>query len=444
MKLKNIAQHIHAETQDVIDQEVSGVSIDSRVTRPDELFFALPGEHVDGHSYVAKAIEHGAAGAVVSQWQAIDAPQLKVKDTTVALAQLSRVWREQFHLPVVAITGSQGKTTTKNILASICRAASSENEVLASRKSFNNHLGVPLTLCQLNSRHRYGVFEIGMNHSGEIERLVALVKPDIAVITMISSTHIGQFASLDEIAQAKAEIFSGLSDDGVAVINRDDQYYETFCNIARPKRIVSFGQSHEANIHLVSFDRQHIVIQTPKGKIDTTLPLLGRHNIVNALAAVAAAFSLEIPLLAIEEGLAHVMPEYGRCEPKSFAKDVLLIDDSYNASPISVSAAIDILAEYPGRKIMVFGGMGELGDKAEVFHREVAYQLSQKGVSHLMTYGDMPRATFNAFEGNKSHYDTHDALADALSSLLQPNDTVLIKGSRSARMEKVIDMIRSS
>ena len=338
------------------DTEFTGISIDTRTIQPGNLFAAIPGERVDGHDYVQEACQKGAAAALVNRHVAVDIPQLLVGDMTNALGKLGAAWRNEFHIPFIAVTGSNGKTSTKNMLASILQAACEGNEeqVLATKGTLNNHFGLPLTLARLNKNHRYAAIEMGMNHFGEIKHLTELTRPDVAVITNAAAAHLAGVGDLAGVARAKAEIFLGLPADGIGVLNRDDAFYDYWCQQIGTHKHISFGFHPDANVtgtlHTTSSAFQQLTIHTPNGSIDVNLPLLGKHNAANALAASAACTAIGIPLSAIKTGLESMTSVPGRLLMHTLTNGVKIIDDTYNANPFSLEAAVATLAAFAGKK----------------------------------------------------------------------------------------------
>lgn len=423
--------------------EFTGISIDTRTLVPGNLFVALPGLQVDGNDFIHDAAKKGAAAALVSRMTDAALPQILVKDTVDALGKLSAAWRKQFQLPIIAVTGSNGKTTLKNMIQAILVAAcqGNESEVLATQGTLNNHLGLPLTLARLNAQHRYAVIEMGMNHFGEIEYLTQLTKPSVAVITNAASCHIEGVGDVAGVARAKAEIFSGLSKDGIAVLNRDDSFYTYWRELVGSRRVTTFGFHPEAEITAVIQEgthAQHINLRTPAGGIDIHLPLLGKHNAHNTLAAAAATLAIGIDLASIKRGLEAIKPAPGRLQLHTLSNGVKLIDDTYNANPFSLEAAIHTLASFSGKKILVLGDMKELGPDAKSIHAEAGKSIRNAGIDYLFTYGELSANTSQAFGEGAYHFNEQEKLVNALKPLLYNTTTILIKGSRSMRMEKVI------
>lgn len=404
-----------------------GISIDSRTLTPGNLFVAIKGERVDGHDYLNFAQQQGAVAAIVTHRVESALPQFLVSDATLALGKIATAWREQFNLPIIAVTGSNGKTTLKNMIAAILTAACQHNEsqVLATKGTLNNHLGLPLTLARLGTEHRYAAIEMGMNHFGEIEYLTKLTRPTVAVITNAGPCHLEGVGSIAGVARAKAEIFLGLPANGIAILNRDDAFYEYWCEQAHSRRIISFGLHEEADVSM-----QHLA--------NINLPLLGKHNELNALAAIAATLAINIPLAAIKSGLESIKPAPGRMTMHTLPNDIHLIDDTYNANPFSLQAAVNTLANLKGKKIVILGDMRELGPDEKNIHQEVGEKIRRAGIDYLFTYGELTRHTADGFGENANHFTEQEKLIEAVKPFLHPQTTVLVKGSRSMRMEKVV------
>ncbi len=422
----------------------TGLSIDSRTITKGNLFAAVKGERVDGHDYLEEARKLGAAAALVSRPVDSPLPQLIVGDMVQALGKLGAAWRNQFNIPIIAVTGSNGKTTTKNMLASIMLAAcdGNEEEVLATKGTLNNHFGLPLTLCRLNAKHRYAAIEMGMNHFGEIKYLTELTRPTVAIITNAAAAHLAGVGSIEGVAKAKAEIFLGLPQDGVAILNRDDDFYAYWREQKGDRKFYSFGFLHQADVtthkHEVHEQHQHLSMETYAGKVDINLPLLGKHNAANAMAAIAACLAVGIKLDAVKKGLENIAPAPGRLLMHTLANGVKIIDDTYNANPFSLKAAVDTLAAFNGKKILVLGDMKELGDDAKNIHHQLGKDIRTAGIDYLFTYGDLSANTSQGFGEGAYHFNEQEKLITAVKPLLLNTTTILIKGSRSMKMEKVL------
>lgn len=422
------------------DTAFKGLSIDTRTLEAGNLFIAIPGSRVDGHDFIAEAERKGAAGALVSRKIDSPLPQIIVGDVIAALGKLAESWRNQFAIPIVAVTGSNGKTTLKAMITSILIAAcrGDESQVLAAKGTFNNHLGLPLTLANLRDEHHYAVIEMGMNHFGEIAYLSKLARPHLAVITNAAAAHLEGVGDLAGVARAKAEIFQGLEHQGIAVLNRDDTFFTFWREQVGQRRLLTFGYHPDADVRALS-DSNHIHLQTREGSIMIKLPLLGSHNVMNALGAAAAALALNINLLHIKTGLENIRPVPGRLELHQLPNDVNIIDDTYNANPVSLKAAIETLAAFAGKKILVLGDMKELGPNAKSIHHAAGVTIRAAGIDYLFTYGDLSANTATAFGEGGFHFNEQTKLVTALKPLLCKQTTILVKGSRSMHMENVVN-----
>lgn len=424
------------------DASFGAVSTDSRAIQPGQLFIALVGPRFDGHDYLADVAAKGAVAALVSRRvPEVDLPQLVVADTRLALGRLGALNRDAFKAPLAAVTGSSGKTTIKELLASILRAGL-HGPVLATRGNLNNDLGVPLTLLELAPEHVAAVIELGANHVGEIAYTVGLTRPHVAIISNAGNAHVGEFGGPEKIVEAKGEILDGLAADGVAVLNLDDAAYPIWRQRAGARRVLAFSlESEQADIRATDLHRDArgcmaFHLHTPSGCTSVQLNLLGRHNVANALAAAAAAHALGISLEHIRSGLEQLRPVKGRAVAQLAPGGLRIIDDSYNANPLSMCAAVDILAGFSGRRLLVLGDMGELGEWAEEGHRQVgAYAVGK--VDGLYAVGPLMAHAVAAFGEGAKHFADQQGLIDALRQEARGETTLLIKGSRSAAMDKV-------
>ena len=420
------------------DAEVRGVSIDTRTLAPGALFVAVRGERLDGHDFALEAAARGAAGLVVERVLDVPLPQLVVADATEALGALARAWLARHQLPVVAITGSNGKTTTREI----CRAILERlGPVLVTRGNLNNDFGVPLTLLRLSAEHRYAVIEMGASRAGDIERLCRICRPDVAVVTNTAAAHLEGFGDLDGVARAKGEIYRALGPHGQAVVNLDDPRAPALLEAAAAAgaRVRGFGVGEDADVRGVP--GPDLRIDTLGTTLAARFALLGDHNGMNALAAVAAAQCLDVQAGATIAGLEAVRPFPGRLEDKDGFAGSRLIDDAYNANPASVRAAIGLLARLPGTRHLVLGEMLELGEESARLHADAGRLARRRGIERLWTLGDAAAAAAEAFGAGARTFDDARALARALRPELGARDVVLVKGSRGARMERVVEAL---
>ncbi|MBU6951806.1 UDP-N-acetylmuramoyl-tripeptide--D-alanyl-D-alanine ligase [Hahella sp. HN01] len=418
------------------------VTTDSRGDCSGALFVALKGDRFDGHEYIDAAVSKGAVAVLAQRKVAADAAQIIVPDSLVGLGRLGALNRSRFDGPVAAVTGSAGKTTVKELLASIL---SQRGEVCKTQGNFNNHIGAPLSLLQLTDAHKSAVFELGASAVGEIAYTVALARPQVAILNNAAAVHIEGFGDLASIVKAKGEIVCGLPEDGVAVLNKDDANFSAWVEMAGARKVISFGMDESAMVRAqdVNLELNGSTFQlcAPEGDIDATLPLPGAHNVRNALAAAAAALALGWTLNEVRDGLASAVPVKGRMNKLLGINGSVILDDTYNASPTSVKAAIDVLARYPGRRIVALGHMGELGSVAEEAHREVAQYARDNGVDMLLGIGRWAAEYREGFGDASPVVTTHDDIAAWLRERLDSNTTVLVKGSRSAAMENVVKQI---
>lgn len=439
MSLDEIASILSAKREGK-NIHVNGLSTDTRTIVGGEIFVALKGPNFDGHEFILQALEKGAVACLVEHPVDADACVI-TEDTHQALGLLAKAWRQRFTKTVFAVTGSNGKTTVKEMIASI---AGQHNTVLATQGNLNNDIGVPLTLFRLNQQQEAAVIEMGANHIGEIRYLVNLAQPDIAVLTNAGSAHLEGFGSIEGIAKAKGEIFAGLADKGVAIINADDQFADYWKNIAGEHRIITFGIDKNADVMADisgEWTGQKIHITTPEGNFDVKLQLLGRHNVMNALAATAASIAAGYSIKQITTGLEQLKPVKGRLQLKKGINNSQVIDDTYNANPSSLKAAINVLHDFSGKRFLALGDMAELGTNASELHKEAGMYAKEKGVDSLYSFGKLAAKAAQEFGGKGFCYDRHEDMIDALKNELSQEVTLLVKGSRSMRMENVVNAL---
>jgi UDP-N-acetylmuramoyl-tripeptide--D-alanyl-D-alanine ligase len=449
------------------DRPFTGVTTDSRQDCEGQLFVALNGERFDGHDYVAQAAARGAAAAMVSRAVAVDILQCIVTDTLHGLGQLAAAWRTRFTGRVIAITGSNGKTTAKEMTAAICRQVGATR---ATAGNLNNAIGMPLTLLAARDED-FLILEMGANHHGEIAYMTGIAKPDVALITNAGRAHLEGFGSLEGVAHAKGEIASGLGPDGTFAFMADVPWTPLWQELAGRRRYLTFGNGPGAMLKAdpdsirTRWDEQGFrtlfQAELPLGKetgdrgegrekdSDTgsslrqeiSLGLAGRHNVNNALAAAAIALALDLPITAIQQGLASLQPVARRLQPRRTPAGVRLIDDSYNANPDSLAAAVDVLVDLPGRHLLIMGDFGELGaDSAEV-HADMGRRARAAGVERLFAVGALAGEAAAAFGAGGTAFATQNALLGALTTELEPEDVALVKGSRLARMDRIADAL---
>lgn len=428
-------------TLDGVDREFTGVATDTRALTAGSLFVALRGARHDAHDLLDEAARGGAAGVIIERQVPVALPRILVPDTRRALGDLAAAWRARFSLPLVAITGSNGKTTVKEMLASILRGL---GPVLATAGNRNNEIGVPLTLFELGAEHRYAVLELGANHPGEIARLVDLARPTVAAITLCAPAHLEGFGDIVGVARAKAEIFSRLDAAGTAVINGDDAFASDWQRAAGGARTLRFGlgAGNEVSAENIIWDRSksrmHFILRCAGSAIDIDLALPGTHNVRNALTAVACAVALGIDPVAIAAGLALMRSVAGRLEQKCGRNGAVLLDDTYNANPGSLAAAVQALLQYPGEHWLVLGDMGELGPDAAELHHRAGVAARAAGVEHLVTIGELARHATAGFGPGARHFANIESAIESLSQALRPHAVILIKASRAMRLERIV------
>jgi len=460
--LSEIAERVRGKRVGA-DVAITSTCIDTRAIKPGQLYVAIRGHQFDGNDFVAQAEQAGAIAAIVHPGIAVNVPYIIVDDTRLALAELAGAWRQKAavsvgrtgsipiatlppSLAVVGITGSNGKTTVKEMTAAILGASElTQGKVLYTQGNLNNDIGVPLTLLGLNERHRYAVIEMGANHPGEIAYTSRYAQADVVILNNAGAAHIEGFGSLDGVAKAKGEIIETLKQDGVAVLNSDDAYFDYWKSVAGQRKVLSFGLNERADVRAKAIktairDNEFVTtfeLITSQGTEVCALKLAGRHNVVNALAAAAAALALNIDLAQIVRGLAQVKPVTGRLQPLVGRLGNIVIDDSYNANAASLKAGLDVLGACAGQPWLVLGAFGELGPDSPKIHREIGELIKAGGVVRLLATGSDSRNTVQAFGTGATFFDTQDDLIAALKQELKGDETVLIKGSRAQRMEQV-------
>jgi UDP-N-acetylmuramoyl-tripeptide--D-alanyl-D-alanine ligase len=442
MRLGAIAMWTHGRllgSDATLDQaQITGVAIDTRKLQAGNLFVALAGEHVDGHDYLDEAAAGGAIAALVTRRVDSALPQILVDDAVLALGDLASARRAQCDVRVVGITGSNGKTTVKTLVAAIL---SRHGRTHVSAGNHNNELGLPLSLLEMPRDTEYAVLEMGAGKPGDIAYLAAIARPDIGLVTLIASAHLERMGSIEGVAETKGALYQALPADGTAIINADDAFARFFEGLAGARQVLRFGLDRPADVGAVimeqGVDGSRFILATPRGDVEVALPLPGRHNIANALAATAVALALEVPLETIVAGLENASGVAGRLRREPCVGGWTVIDDSYNANPGSMAAAIDTLLLAGGERWLVLGDMAELGQDARVLHAGVGERARQRGIERLFAVGPLGVATVEAFGAGGEHFDDKPALIAALRAQLHPGVTCLVKGSRSAGMEQV-------
>jgi UDP-N-acetylmuramoyl-tripeptide--D-alanyl-D-alanine ligase len=413
------------------------------------LFVALRGERFDAHDFLDQAFSAGAVAALVQEGLELPAdvtglPLVHVADTKHALGALARHWRSRFDIPVIAISGSNGKTTVKEMLAAIMHAHYGVEHVLATQGNLNNDIGVPLTLLRLRDQHHSAIIELGINHPGETRLLAGFTQPTVGLINNAQREHQEFMNSVQEVAEEHADLFSLLPPDGTAVINADDRFADYWRSAAENRRIIDFGLRAKATViaeHQLNAFGADLELHCGGNAINITSNAAGLHNVYNAIAAAAASFAAGVDLKAIKTGIESFTPVKGRMERKSARHGGTLIDDTYNANPDSVRAAIDVLARMPAPRILALGDMGEVGSHGEAFHAEIGQYAREAGIDMVFTLGELSHTTTNTFGKSAEHFQSIEKLIDTIALHLRSQPTVLIKGSRFMRMERVVDAL---
>ncbi|ENA4997053.1 UDP-N-acetylmuramoyl-tripeptide--D-alanyl-D-alanine ligase [Escherichia albertii] len=443
-----------SQLTDILNGELKGADIaldavttDTRKLTPGCLFVALKGERFDAHDFADQAKAGGAGALLVSRSLDIDLPQLIVKDTRLAFGQLAAWVRQQVPARVVALTGSSGKTSVKEMTAAILSQC---GNTLYTAGNLNNDIGVPMTLLRLTPEYDYAVIELGANHQGEIAWTVSLTRPEAALVNNLAAAHLEGFGSLAGVAKAKGEIFTGLPENGIAIMNADNNDWLNWQSVIGSRKVWRFSPNAAnsdftaTNIHVTSHGTE-FTLQTLTGSVDVLLPLPGRHNIANALAAAALAMSVGATRDAIKAGLANLKAVPGRLFPIQLAENQLLLDDSYNANVGSMTAAVQVLAEMPGYRVLVVGDMAELGAESEACHIQVGEAAKAAGIDRVLSVGKQSHA-IGATSGVGEHFADKTALIAHLKTLIAEQQviTILVKGSRSAAMEEVVRALQEN
>lgn len=447
VSLQTLADALNAELIGT-DTQIDSVTTDTRQITEGCLFVALKGEKFDAHDFAADAVKAGSGALLVSKRLPVDVPQLVVADTRIALGQLGGWVRQQVPARVVGLTGSSGKTSVKEMTAAILREC---GNVLYTAGNFNNDIGVPLTLLRLTAEHDFAVIEMGANHAGEIAYTTALARPETALVNNLSAAHLEGFGSLAGVARAKGEIFDGLPENGIAVINADNNDWANWQHKLNGKTVWRFSPTFGEGIDFSATDvnisplNTTFTLHSPQGSIDVSLPVPGRHNIANALAAAALAMSVGASPENVRAGLATLQSVKGRLFPIVISEGKTLLDDSYNANVGSMTAAAQVLAEMPGYRVMAVGDMAELGAESEHCHRQVGEAIRDAGIDKVFSIGHDSRIISDV-SGYGEHLEDKAALTARLTSLLSEHAviTVLIKGSRSAAMEQVVRALQEN
>lgn len=440
MKLSlNTLAHWLETPENLKNIDIQSISINSQRVEPGALFIAIQGENFDGHNFIEEAKAKGAVAAIISKPVQTSLPTIMADDTRIALGKIAKKWREQYSLPVIAVTGSCGKTTTKGMIANILQQA---GNTIATEGNLNNDIGLPLTLLKLTAEQQYAVFELGANHLGEIQYLTDIAKPRVSLITNAGAAHLEGFGNIEGVAREKSAIYQGLDENGTAILNIDDNYADFWKTAINQRKTITFSLSQPADFYAKNVDlnlegQPQFILVTPTGELPIHLPLVGAHQVANALAAAAACFAVDISLENIKKGLESLPPISKRWVIKKGLNGATVIDDSYNANPLSMHTALQALSHYPGERICILGDMGELGETAQESHRELGHQAKKLGIDRLYAVGNLSRFVVEAFGDNAQHFPSKSALIAAIKGSLKNNMTILIKGSFSAKMEEI-------
>lgn len=446
---KNVNGTLYAQGENGEDIIIDRVNTDTRTIQKGALFIALIGPNFNAHEFIQRAEELGAAALLVSKPVKTSLPYIYVEDTTVALGELGAAVKAEVAPKTVGITGSSGKTTVKEMVAAILEQ---RGKVLATKGNFNNEIGVPLTLLELQREHEFAVVEMGANHLGEIDYTASLAKADVATIVNASAAHLEGFGSLFGVARAKSEIYASLADEGLAVLNLDSQFYEYWAGKLDSDNAITFSTEKTADYHatdvVLGIDGcAQFDMNTPQGKTNILLSLPGVHNVSNSLVAAALSMAVGASLENVKTGLQHLTQVKGRLNVKQLSNQVRVLDDTYNANVASVNAAIDVLSSFSGYSVIILGDMGELGEKARYYHEKVGEYALQKGVSSFYSLGVLSQSASDVFCKQGKHFSDLTELVEELSNELageHQDISILIKGSRSARMERVVAAIERS
>jgi len=420
------------------DEEVFGFSIDSRTLRKNEIFIAIQGENFDGSDYIDVAIKKGSSWIITSSKNHKSNRCIYVKNTKETLCKIASYLVGEVSPKIIAITGSNGKTTTKEMVANILYQHYPKNEILVTKGNLNNDIGLPLTLFNLKKNHTIVVLEMGMNHQDEITKLCKIAPPDIAVITNIGEAHLENFSSKNGIAKAKKEILLGAKKNGIAILPRDDVYFNYLKSDCLYLRCISFGINKNSNIRL---DLSSKVLTVDKEKINIESSLLGKENLMNMAAAVSVANALELPTETIIKGMKTIDSIEGRLEVKITASNIKIIDDTYNSNPSSMMMAIDVLNQFKQKKILIVGDMAELGPLSKKYHTDIGHYILEKNIDLVMGIGNMTKYLIDVLGTKGLWYPSKEDLLNETNKILKKDTVVLVKGSRFMRMEQIVDGI---
>ena len=420
-----------------LKRKFHAISINSKKIKKDDIFIAIKGLNFDGHDYINEAFKNGAIAAIISDEEKISKNTILVNDTKKSLADISSLILMKFKPFVIGITGSNGKTTTKELIKSILDSNYGTNKILATQANYNNDIGLPLTIFNLNSEHSHIVLEMGMNHPKEISYLANIAPPNFAVITNIGEAHIENFKNREAIANEKKDILRNLKAEGTAILPKDSEFFNFLVKDLKNVKVLSFGMSKDADISCELLDHKKILIKTPKYDLEIKSKLLGHNNISNILAAVTCAYQLKINPTKIKEGIENITPIPSRLELKEGKKRAAIIDDTYNANPSSFLSAIEVLNEFPGKKILVIGDMAELGENSRIYHQELSRTIKETKIDITLGLGKYTKEIITLLGRNNTWFRSKDDLVKHLYSCMK-GSTILVKGSRSMKMEEIV------
>ena len=422
---------------EILKRKFHAISINSKKIKKDDIFIAIKGLNFDGHDYINEAFKNGAIAAIISDEEKISKNTILVNDTKKSLADIASLILMKFKPFVIGITGSNGKTTTKELIKSILDSNYGTNKILATHANYNNDIGLPLTIFNLNSEHSHIVLEMGMNHPKEISYLANIAPPNFAVITNIGEAHIENFKNREAIANEKKDILRNLKAEGTAILPKDSEFFNFLVKDLKNVKVLSFGMRKDADISCELLDHKKILIKTPKYDLEIKSKLLGHNNISNILAAVTCAYQLKINPTKIKEGIENITPIPSRLELKEGKKRAAIIDDTYNANPSSFLSAIEVLNEFPGKKILVIGDMAELGENSRIYHQELSRTIKETKINITLGLGKYTKEIITLLGRNNTWFRSKDDLVKHLYSCMK-GSTILVKGSRSMKMEEIV------
>ena len=425
------------KAMEFLKRKFHAISINSKKIKKDDIFIAIKGLNFDGHDYINEAFKNGAIAAIISNEEKISKNTILVNDTKKSLADIASLILMKFKPFVIGITGSNGKTTTKELIKSILDSNYGTNKILATQANYNNDIGLPLTIFNLNSEHSHIVLEMGMNHPKEISYLANIAPPNFAVITNIGEAHIENFKNREAIANEKKDILRNLKAEGIAILPKDSEFFNFLVKDLKNVKVLSFGMGKDADISCELLNHKKILIKTPKYDLEIKSKLLGHNNISNILAAVTCAYQLKINPTKIKEGIENITPIPSRLELKEGKKRATIIDDTYNANPSSFQSAIEVLDEFPGKKILVIGDMAELGENSRIYHQELSRTIKETKINITLGLGKYTKEIITLLGRNNTWFRSKDDLVKYLYSCMK-GSTILVKGSRSMKMEEIV------